>query len=80
MGRLLAEMISEEKDITEFFLPRDLNHFCLGCYTCIENESKCPYWKDKEVIRNAMQECDLFIFTTPNYCLAPSAAMKSFID
>lgn len=27
-----------------------------------------------------MENADIFIFTTPNYCLAPSGAMKSFID
>lgn len=80
MGRMLAEKISQSSDITEFFLPRDLNHFCVGCYTCIEQEEKCPFWQDKKKIMKAMEEADIFIFTTPNYCLAPSGAMKSFLD
>ncbi len=80
MGRLLADTLAQEKDITEFFLPRDLNHFCLGCYSCIEDETKCPFWNEKKVILDSMEQADLFIFTTPNYCLAPSAAMKSLLD
>lgn len=80
MGRMLADKLAEEKDITEFFLPRDLNYFCLGCYSCIENETKCPYWSEKEIILDALEQADLFILTTPNYCLAPSGAMKSFLD
>ena len=80
MGRMLADKLAEEKDITEFFLPRDLNHFCLGCYSCIEDETKCPYWSEKKIILDALEQADLFILTTPNYCLAPSGAMKSFLD
>lgn len=80
MGRMLADKLAEEKDITEFLLPRALPHFCLGCYSCIEDETKCPFWSEKKVILDAMEQADLFIFTTPNYCMAPSGAMKSLID
>ena len=80
MGRILAEKLAAQEDIAEYFLPRDLNHFCLGCYTCIEDETKCPFWREKKGILDAMEAADLFIFTTPNYCLAPSGAMKSFLD
>lgn len=80
MGRILAEKLAEQGDITEFFLPRDLNHFCLGCYSCVEDETKCPFWEEKSVIISALKEADLFIVTSPNYCLAPSGALKSFLD
>lgn len=80
MGRIVAEELARPDEITEFFLPRDLNHFCLGCYTCIEDETRCPFWNGKEKILEAMEQADVFIFTTPNYCLAPSGAMKSFLD
>ena len=43
IGRMIAEKISDENSIQEFFLPKDLNHFCLGCYACIEDDKKCPY-------------------------------------
>lgn len=80
MGRMLADKLAKEADITEFFLPRNLNHFCVGCYSCIEDETKCPFWSEKKVILDALERADLFIFTTPNYCLAPSGAMKSLLD
>ncbi len=80
MGRLLAEKLTDEENITEFFLPGELNHFCLGCYACIEDERKCPFWEEKKKIIDAMEAADLLIFTTPNYCLAPSASMKSFLN
>ena len=80
IGRMIANKISREDDIVEFFLPRDLNHFCLGCYACIEDVTKCPFYKEKNKIMTAVESADLLIFTTPTYCLRASAPMKSFID
>lgn len=80
VGKLLIDGIATEKEVKEFFLPRDLDHFCLGCYTCIEDETKCPYYADKRVIMVEIEQADLLVFTTPNYCMAPSAPMKAFMD
>lgn len=80
MGRELAAMITKPSGIQEIFLPRDLNHFCKGCFGCIEDEKKCPYWSEKEPIMKAMEESDILIFTTPNYCNGPSSPMKAFLD
>ena len=44
IGKLLAEQFGDS-DIQEFFLPKDLEHFCMGCYQCIENEEKCPFYR-----------------------------------
>ena len=51
IGRLLAKKIGSDKDIVEFFLPKDLNHFCLGCYTCIDDDTKCPFYEEKNRIK-----------------------------
>lgn len=80
VGRILAEKLTNEQEITEFFLPRDLNHFCLGCCVCISDEKKCPFYSEKKVIADAMEQADLLIFTTPTYCMECSAPMKTFID
>lgn len=80
IGRLLAEALADGKNIREFFLPRDLNHFCLGCYTCMDKEEKCPFYEEKKIIADAMEAADVLVFTTPNYCMAPSAPMKAFLD
>ena len=80
IGKMLIDNLDSKKEIREFFLPRDLNHFCLGCYQCVEEEGKCPYYEEKLRIMQEVETSDLLIFTTPNYCLAPSAPMKSFID
>ncbi len=80
IGRLLADKLANEDKITEFFLPRDLNHFCMGCYQCIEDDTKCPYYEEKRIITDAMEKADLLIFTTPTYCMGASAPMKALID
>ena len=78
-GRLLAEQFSKS-EISEFFLPKDLEHFCLGCYNCIENEEKCPFYAEKKRIMDEVEKADLLIFTTPTYCMRASAPMKAFMD
>lgn len=80
IGRMIANKISGEEAITEFFLPRDLNHFCLGCYACIDDDTRCPFYEEKNKIMFAVEAADVLIFTTPTYCMRASAPMKSFID
>ena len=80
IGKMIANKISSAEEIVEFFLPRDLNHFCLGCYTCIEDDTKCPFYEEKNKIMNAVESADMLIFTTPTYAMRVSAAMKSFMD
>ena len=80
IGRLVVDQMPGEHEIKEFFLPRDLNHFCVGCYRCIENDADCPWYEQKNVITSAMEAADLLVFTTPTYCMAPSAPLKSLLD
>lgn len=80
IGRMIADKIQGENEITEFFLPRDLNHFCVGCYNCIEDDTKCPFYEEKKRIMDTVEAADVLIFTTPTYCMHVSAPMKSFID
>ena len=80
IGKMIADAINGKKEVLEFFLPRDLNHFCIGCYKCIEGDENCPFYSEKAVIMKAVEAADLLIFTTPTYCLRASAPMKSFLD
>lgn len=80
IGRMIADKIEGEKEITEFFFPKDLDHFCAGCYRCIEDASACPFYNEKKVILDAVDAADILIFTTPTYCLHVSAPLKSFFD
>lgn len=80
IGRMIADKITGDNDIREFFFPRDLNHFCTGCYKCIEDEKACPYYEEKKVILDAIEVAEVLIVTTPTYCLHASAPLKAFID
>ena len=80
IGRMIAEKAEGENEIQEFFFPRDLNHFCTGCYQCIEDVAACPYYEEKKKILDAIEMADLLIVTTPTYCMHMSAPLKSFFD
>lgn len=79
-ANILLNNITCDKEIEEFFLPRALDRFCLGCYKCIDGREKCPFWEEKKRINDAILNADLLIFTTPNYCMMPSAPMKAFLE
>ena len=80
IGNILADKLSGDQEIREYFLPRDLNHFCCGCYSCLEARERCPYWSEKALLFEDMLAADLLIFTSPTYCMMPSAPMKAFLD
>ena len=80
IGRMIAERIAGENEITEFFFPRDLPHFCHGCYQCIEDRAACPFWEEKQKIMDAIDAADVLVVTTPTYCMHVSAPLKAFID
>ena len=47
IARQLAEKVGGETK--EFFLPRDFDQPCRGCYTCFQTElSKCPHYRELE--------------------------------
>ncbi len=79
IGKVLIGKFADS-EVVEFFLPKDLEHFCVGCYACINDEGKCPYYQEKNRIMSETEDADLLIFTTPTYCMRASAPMKSLID
>ncbi len=80
IGRSIAEKIRCDKEITEFLLPKDLNHFCTGCMRCIDDDSRCPFYGEKRSIMEAVEAADLLIFTTPTYCMRSSSPLKAFME
>jgi len=75
MGRQIIDKINGNNEVIEFFFPKDLNHFCIGCYKCIENATACPYYDEKKVILDAVNDANLLVITTPTYCLHVSAPL-----
>lgn len=80
IGRMIADRIEGENEIREFYFPKDLEHFCKGCYSCIEDVTACPYYDEKKGIIEAVDAADILIVTTPTYCMHMSASLKAFFD
>ena len=71
-ARQLADKIGGEQ--CEFFLPKDFDKPCLGCYTCFHTDlTQCPHYKELEPLMTAMLEADVLIFESPvySYCYEP---------
>ena len=79
VARELADKVGGE--IREFFLPRDFNKSCLGCYTCFKTElSDCPHYKELEPLVTAILDSDLLILESPVYVYHATGQMMSFLD
>lgn len=79
IARRLAEKLGGE--VTEFFLPRDFDAFCVGCTSCFcESEMKCPHFEKLSPITKAMDEADLILLASPVYVYHVTGAMKAFLD
>ena len=78
-ARALARQVGGE--IREFFLPRDFDHPCKGCYACFRTElSACPHDDALAPLAKAMLEADLLILSSPVYVYHATGAMMSFLD
>ena len=68
-------------EITEFFLPKDCPNFCAGCTSCfVKGEDYCRNNSYLKPIREAIEQADLLIFTSPAYVMHTTGAMKTFLD
>lgn len=68
-----------EVNFSEFRLPQALPDFCTGCQLCMGGSS-CPHGRHAQPILSSMLDADALIFTSPNYSLNVSAAMKNFLE
>ena len=81
IARLLLESVGQDLDITEFTLPKDMNNFCVGCFSCFyKGESFCPHAESVQIIAKALEESDLLVFTSPTYGMTMSGQLKALFD
>lgn len=79
VARELADKVGGE--IKEFFLPRDFDQPCRGCFTCFKTDlSRCPRFKELEPLEKAILDADLLILESPVYVYHASGQMMSFLD
>lgn len=73
-----------EISYTDFYLPKDLPHFCNGCFACLQTGEyagqNCPHKQYTHPILKAMVESDGLIITSPSYALSESAQVKALLD
>ncbi len=79
IASMLGEKLSGE--VTEFFLPRDFDKFCVGCTSCfMKSETLCPHYEMLKPMTQAMDEADVIILASPVYVYHATGSMKAFLD
>ncbi|PKM73501.1 MAG: hypothetical protein CVU91_04220 [Firmicutes bacterium HGW-Firmicutes-16] len=73
--------LQEGNEITEFYLPGDFPHFCLGCKTCfMQSEDRCPHAEHTMKIWDAILEADLLVIAYPVYVSGIPGQLKALLD
>ncbi len=68
-------------DVSSFTLPKEMPHFCNGCFSCFYNgEQTCPHAASMAPILEAVLGADLLILTSPIYAMDVSGQMKALLD
>ena len=81
--RLIARELAEKTggEITEFFLPRDFDEPCIGCWTCFKTDiTHCPHYGKLREITEAMDDADLIILASPVYVFHATGQMMALLD
>ncbi len=79
IAKKLADKIGGE--ITEFFLPRDFDEYCVGCTNCfMKGDEHCPHHEKLKPIKEAIREADVIILESPVYVYHATGQMKGFLD
>lgn len=78
---VLDKLMAEGDELTEFFLPKDGPDFCVGCNSCfLRGEAHCPEAERVQPIMRAVEDADILMLASPNYCMEMSGAMKNLLD
>lgn len=76
---LLDELVTETDTVLEFNT-NDLNS-CSGCFICIfKDEALCPHRSIVGPMIEAVEQADIVIIESPNYCMGMSGQLKIFFD
>lgn len=78
----LKEIEKHEKtEVMEYSLPKDMPHFCMGCFNCFyKGERTCPHSENVQPIASAIKEADIVVLASPVYGLDVTGGMKALID
>lgn len=78
---MLLHEIGDGHEITEWYLPKDMPHFCTACFTCYEKGfESCPHAVQIVPIWDSIMSADLVVFNTPSYVFHAPAQVKALLD
>lgn len=81
MTHAVLNHLPEEKEIREFFLPKEGPDFCCGCNTCfMKGETMCPSAEKVQPIAQAIEWADVVMLDSPNYVMEMSGSLKNLMD
>lgn len=79
--QIVDKIKSKEKEIDEYFMPKDTPNSCIGCYKCFnESEYSCPQNKEVQEIVNSMESSDIIVINSPTYCLGMTGQLVTFLN
>lgn len=83
---IIKETLNSFKEIiySDIYLPKDLPHFCNGCFLCLETGEyagqNCPHKAHTHYIMEKILKSDGIIITSPSYALNVTAQVKTLFD
>ncbi|WP_367565758.1 flavodoxin family protein [Lacrimispora sp.] len=80
IAQRFIRQLSDGDIVTEFFLPKDMPNFCIGCWNCFTDFKKCPDYPYLEPIVESILGADMLIFTAPVYVYHVPGQLKAFLD
>lgn len=79
--QVVDTLATEITHVSEFFLPKDMPHACVGCYNCFQNGAKtCPHYEAMAPITEALEASDVILLESPCYVFGMTGQMKTFLD
>lgn len=80
-NQMINKILSDDKEVYEYFMPSDTPNYCVGCYKCFnESEKDCPQAKKVQKIVRSMELSDIIVIDSPTYCYAMTGQLKTFFD
>lgn len=74
----------DSNEFVDFYLPKDLPVFCLGCFQCLDKGKVggecCPHVKYTQPIIDTIKSSDGIVIGSPVYSLSESGQIKAFLD
>lgn len=80
LTHMLLERLEDRDTIVQEFYVNGITP-CVGCFRCIvQDEKLCPAREKTEPIIEAIEQCDILLVESPNYCMGMTGQLKILFD